>query len=84
MSFANEKRADPHKHFRTEPGYRGLHDHSAGMTDEQVKATIGEDRWPEFLQWMRGQTVGLCPKCRCPLTYLRDIDAFTAGGKVWD
>lgn len=82
MSFGNSKRADPHQHFRTESGYRGPHDHSAGLTEAEAKRVLGK-RWGEFDLWTAGQTIGLCPR-GCSLYYQQDVERFLCGGKVWD
>jgi hypothetical protein len=29
------------------------------MNEKEVKKEIGEDNWDAFLEWMRGQTVGM-------------------------
>lgn len=83
MSFGNEKRADPHTHFRAQPGYHGPHDHSVGLTDAEIKERIGEERWGEFLTWMRGQTIGACPH-GCALAYRHDVENFMRGGRIRD
>lgn len=82
MSFGNSKRADPHQHFRTEPGYRGPHNHSSGLTEAEAKRVLGR-QWGEFCSWIAHQTIGLCPR-GCSLYYQQDVENFLRGGKVFD
>lgn len=80
-----QKRADPHLHFRAAPGYRGPHDHRAGLTEKEVRARLGSDAlMSSFVAWMAGQTIGICPR-GCSLYYPWDVERFAAGGReVWD
>ena len=79
MSFGNTQRADPHMHFRTEPGYRGPHAHDGQYSAIQLKDRFGSiDRWEAFRSWMRQrlpETVTLCPR-GCALFSPHDVAEF--------
>lgn len=47
------------------------------MREITVKRFIGEENWEAFLNWMRGQTVGMYPDGEANF-YSADVEAFMA------
>jgi len=48
------------------------------MTKQQVLKRIGEDRWDEFMEWMKGQTVGMGEDGEADF-YQEDVERFEQG-----
>lgn len=69
--------SEPHASHDELPGACEL-----GATPEELQAVLG-DRLPVFHDWMRGQTMGLCPE-HGGVIYQCDLERFLAGSRIFD
>ena len=53
-----------------------------GATSEELQALLG-DRLTAFHDWMRGQTMALCPE-HGVVIYRHDLKRFLAGSRIFD
>ena len=54
-----------------------------GYSAEDIRSELGEDRFAQFLTWIKGQTVAVSKK-GVGLVYPWDYEAFLKGEPVYD
>lgn len=51
-------------------------DHALGYTEGFLRKLLAPERWSHFLDWMRGQTVGVNELDNTPVYYTYDVERY--------